>query len=80
MEVTVILIEMVALVTVTKRISTSTGGLRNNKSRDYPNYSMVKIGQNIEKNPGDLRILAVTQTPANSEVKNSQGYYQISKF
>ena len=31
-------------------------------SRDYPNYSIVKIGQNTEKNPGDLRRLAVTCT------------------
>ena len=30
---------------------------------DHPNYSIVKIGQNTEKNLGDLGSLAVTQTP-----------------
>ena len=28
-----------------------------------PNYCIVEIGQNTEKSPGDLRILAVTQIP-----------------
>ena len=32
-------------------------------SRDHLNYSIVKIGQNTEKSPGDLRRLVVTQTP-----------------
>ena len=31
-------------------------------------YSMVEVGQNTEKSPGNLRRLAVTQTP----VKNHQ--------
>ena len=31
-------------------------------SRDHSNYSIVKIGQNIEKSPGNLRRLAVTKT------------------
>ena len=31
-------------------------------SGDHPNYSIVKIGQNTKKSPGDLRRL-VTQTP-----------------
>ena len=30
-------------------------------SQDHPNYSIVKIGQNIEKSPGELRKHAVTQ-------------------
>ena len=30
---------------------------------DNPIYSIIKIGQNTEKSPGDLRRLAVTQTP-----------------
>ena len=34
-----------------------------NMSGDHPNDSIVKIGQNTEKSPGDLRRLAVTQTP-----------------
>ena len=29
----------------------------------YPNYSIVEIGQNTEKSPGDLKRLAVAQTP-----------------
>ena len=30
---------------------------------DHPDCSIVENGQNTEKNPGDLRRLAVTQTP-----------------
>ena len=45
-------------------IGTGTGELRNNKtSGDYSNNSIVDIGQNTEKSPGDLSKLAVTQTP-----------------
>ena len=41
---------------------TGTGGLGNKRtSGDYSDYSIVEIGQNTEKSPGDLR-LAVTQT------------------
>ena len=32
-------------------------------SRDHPNYQVIKIGQITDKNPGDLRRLAVTQIP-----------------
>ena len=32
-------------------------------SGDHPDYNIVKIGQNIEKNLGDLKRLTVTQTP-----------------
>ena len=32
-------------------------------SGDNPNSSIVKIGQDTKKSPGDLRRLAVTQTP-----------------
>ena len=32
-------------------------------SGDHPNYSIIENGQNTEKSPGDLRRLAVTQTP-----------------
>ena len=38
------------------------------RSGYYPNHGIVEIGQNIKKNPGDLRRLAVIQTP----VKNYQ--------
>ena len=33
------------------------------KNRHHPDPSIVKIGQNTEKSPGDLGRLAVTQTP-----------------
>ena len=32
-------------------------------SGDHPNYNIVENSQNIEKSPGDLRRLAVTQNP-----------------
>ena len=38
-----------------------TGGLGNKRtSGDHPNYSIVEIGQNTKKSPGDLMRLAVT--------------------
>ena len=33
------------------------------KVSDYQNYGILKIGQNSEKSPGNLRRSAVTQTP-----------------
>ena len=33
------------------------------KKRDYLYQGIVKMGQNTKKSPGDLRRLAVTQTP-----------------
>ena len=43
--------------------------------RDYPNDSITENGQNTEKNPGDLRRLAVSseKPSANTDVKNSKG-------
>ena len=35
----------------------------NRKSEGYPKNSIVNIGQNTAKSPGDGRRLAVTQTP-----------------
>ena len=47
-----------------KRITKGTGGLRSwQTSGDHPNCSIIENGQNTEKSPGDLRRLAVTQTP-----------------
>ena len=52
-----------------QRFGTGTGGLKNKRtSGDYLNYSIIEIGQNTEKSPGDLRKLAVTHDP----VKNHQ--------
>ena len=46
-----------------QRIGTRIGKLGNkNTSRDHPNDSTVKIGQNVEKSPGDLGRRAVNQT------------------
>ena len=44
--------------------SKGTRRLRNQRtSRDHPNYSIVKIGQNTEKSPGDFRNLSLFKTP-----------------
>ena len=50
-----------------QRIGTGTGGLRNKRtSGNYSNYSIIKIGQNIEKSLGVLKRLAVIQTALKS--------------
>ena len=52
-----------------RRINKGTGNLGNKKtSGNHPNYWINETGQNTEKSPGDLRGLAVIQTP----VKNHQ--------
>ena len=63
MKVTVIPIYIYALGTIPK-------GLVNDwrTSRDHPDNRIIKINQNTKKSPGDLRRLAVTQTP----VRNHQ--------
>ena len=54
-------------------IGNGTGRIGNkNTSGDHPNDSSVKIVQNTEKSPGDLRRLAVFETPADAGEKNSQ--------
>ena len=41
-----------------------TEGLRNKRmSGDHPGYNIIRIGQNTEWSPGDLRTRAVTQYP-----------------
>ena len=56
MKLTVISIVIGALGTVTN--GSRTGGLGNNgTSIDHPNYNIIEIGQNTEKNPGDLKRL-----------------------
>ena len=48
----------------TRRIDKETGGVRNKRTNgDHTNCGIVKIGQNTEKSPGNLRRLVVTQTP-----------------
>ena len=47
-----------------QRIGKGTGRIGNkNTITGHPNDSIIKISQNTEKNPGDLRRPAVTQTP-----------------
>ena len=50
-----------ALDTVTKVLIQGLDNLE--ISRDHSNYSIIEIGQNTEESSGDLRRLAVTQTP-----------------
>ena len=46
-----------------QRVNKGTGGLGNKgTSGDHPSYSIIEIGQNSEKCPGDLRRLAVSQS------------------
>ena len=47
-----------------QRIIKGTGGLGNKRTvGDHPNYYIIENGHNTDKSPGDLRRLAVTQTP-----------------
>ena len=63
MKMTVIPILISALSTVPKGLVKGLENLEKNWiSGDHPNYNIIKIGQNTEKSPGDLRRLAVTQT------------------
>ena len=74
---TIIPIVIGAFGTVIKR----TGGLGSwQTSGDHPNYSIIKNGQNTEKNPGDLRRRVITQTPVKPNVnvkKTLMGNYII---
>ena len=54
---------IIIIKTIHLKIGTRTGGHGNKRSRrEHPNYSIVEIGQNIERSPGYLRTRAVTQT------------------
>ena len=51
------------------KIGKGTGRFGNKRiSRDHPDNNIIKIDQNTEKSPGDLRRLTVSQTP----LKNNQ--------
>ena len=64
MKVTYTPIVIGALSTLTQKIGKRTRRLRNKRtSGDHPNYNVIDIGQYTKKSPGDLRRLAVTQTP-----------------
>ena len=73
MQVTIIINVIGAFATVTKGL---LKGLKDLEGGDHPNYYIIDNGQHAEKSPGDLRRLAVTQTPvkkpsASANVKNS---------
>ena len=57
---TILPIVIGAFGTVTKVLSKGLGDL---EVGDHPNYRIIDNSQNTEKSPGDLRGLAVTQTP-----------------
>ena len=64
MKVTIIPIVTGAFGTVSKGFLKGPGGFESWQPRgDYPNNSIIEDGQNTEKSPGDLRRLAVTQSP-----------------
>ena len=45
-------------------ITKGTGGFVGWRTHgDHPSYYIIENGQDTEKSPGDLRRLAVTQTP-----------------
>ena len=48
-----------------QRIDKGSGGFWKKRTNgNHPHYYIIENGQNTEKSPGDLRRLAVTQTPA----------------
>ena len=69
MKVTFIPILICALDTFYKRIGKRNKELGNKRTNgDHPNYSIIEIGPNTEKSPGDLRKFFDIQT----SVKNHQ--------
>ena len=57
---TIIQIGIDAFVTVTKGL---LKGQEDLELGDHPNNCIIENGQNTEKSPGDMRRLAVTQSP-----------------
>ena len=45
----------------------------------HPNYYIIENGQNTKKSPGDLRKLAVTQTPVKNHQLTLMGKTLMSK-
>ena len=63
MKVTVIPVIISALGTASKGLVRGLEELKNRGTiKDHSNYSIIKIGQDTEKSPGDLSRLAVMQT------------------
>ena len=72
-KMTVIPIVIGALGAVTKGLVKGLEELGNKRtSGDHPNYSIIKIGKNTEKSPGDLRRLDVAQTPVRKSLKREK--------
>ena len=47
-----------------QKLFKKTGGIRNHtKKRKHASHDIVKICFNFQKSPGDLKELAITQTP-----------------
>ena len=63
MKVTIIPIVIGVFDTVNKELLQRLEVLDKRTSRDHPTYNTVENGQYTEKSHGDLRRLAVTQTP-----------------
>ena len=64
MKVTIMPIAIGAFGEVTKVLLKGLGGFGSwQPGGDYPNNSFIEDGQNTENCPGDLRRLAVTQSP-----------------
>ena len=59
-----------------QRVNKRTVGIGNKRmSRDHSNFCIIGIDQNTEKSHGDLKKLAVTETPGENHqltVKNSR--------
>ena len=62
MKVRVIPIVIGTLGTIPKAKGLKESG-NNRISGNHPDFCIIKIGQNTEKSPGDLRRLSVTQNP-----------------
>ena len=63
-----------------QRITKGTGGLGSwQTSGDNPNYYIIENSQNSEKSPGDLRRLAVIQTPVKDHQLTLMGKTLMSK-
>ena len=80
MKVIIISIVIGAFGTVTKGLLKGLEDLEvGEPSGDHPNNSIIENGQNTEKSPGDLRRLAVTQTPVKDHQRYADGKTLMSK-
>ena len=68
MKVTVIPIVIGALCTFTKGLIKGLEDWEIRQAENYPDNSIIKIGQNSEKNLGDLMKFVVIQTPVRNKL------------